>query len=103
MRIRSQRSLRLGSLLMTLCCIGCHSGASSGLLTNQGITYVFTGASITHQSVANGDVQVQTNAYTFQCKNNYVTLNGRRCGIVHTGDKVEVKDNGKVYINGLLR
>lgn len=103
MDAQSTRSITLCTLLIALGSIGCHSAASSGLLTNRGITYVFTGAHITQQTINNGDVQVQTDAYTFQCKDNYVTLNGRRCGIVHTGDKVEVKGKGEVFINGLAR
>lgn len=104
MFMRSGYGRTMAALLGIVCLAGCRPTArSKNLLMNSGITYDFTDANITQQSVSNADVLVKTDAYTFQNKGNHLTLNGRPCGIVKQGDKVVVKGRGTVLINGLER
>ena len=94
---------RMAALIVVVSLAGCRPPANNTLLMNTGITYDFTDAKITQQSISNGDVLVKTDDYTFQNKGNHLTLNGRPCGIVKQGDKVVVKGKGTVLINGLPR
>jgi hypothetical protein len=95
-------------LLLAGCKAEFHAGASAGVTTSaelsgSGITFLVPEESASSDSSTTGGIHYKGDSVTASTDGKTLTVNGKDYGPLNTGDKVDLREAGKVLVNDEVR